>query len=106
MSCVLGHNASTVYFQPALRVLHQEVSDNYNDEFLVGAFLVKRARLLQWLVFFRQTTILTLTGPLFLQQKLLKLLRPKAKSGQRKLSAKGPPFHFYFFKETYQTGRA
>ena len=54
----------------------------------------------------RQTTILTLIGPLFLQQKLLKLLRPKAKSGQRKLSAKGPPFIFYYFKETYKTGRA
>ena len=31
---------------------------------------------------------------------------PKAKSGQGKRSAKGPPFIFYFFKETYKTGRA
>ena len=69
--------------------------------FLVGAFLVKRAQLLQWLVFFRQTTILTLIGPLFLQ-KLLKLLRPKAKSGQRKLSARGPSFHFLLFQGNLQ----
>ena len=33
--------------------------------FLVGAFLVKRARLLQWLVFFRQTTDLMVCVPLF-----------------------------------------
>ena len=33
--------------------------------FLVGAFLVKRARLLQWLVFFRQTTELILYIQLF-----------------------------------------
>ena len=37
----------------------------YEAIFLVGAFLGKSARLLQWLVFFRQTTILTLIGPLF-----------------------------------------
>ena len=33
--------------------------------FLVGAFLVKRARLLHWLVFFRQTTDLIVYVPLF-----------------------------------------
>ena len=33
--------------------------------FLVGAFLVKRARLLQWLVFFRQTTDLIVYVPFF-----------------------------------------
>ena len=33
--------------------------------FLFGAFLVKSARLLQWLVFFCQTTELTLYVPLF-----------------------------------------
>ena len=42
--------------------------------FLVGAFLVKSARLLQWLVFFSSDYNLTLIGPLFLQSKLLKLL--------------------------------
>ena len=62
----------------------------------------RRSRLV---FFFRQTTILTLIGPLFLQQKLLKLLRPKAKSGQRKLSAKGPPIFFHFFNVFYKTGR-
>ena len=53
------------------------VSFLYLRNFLVGAFLGKSARLLQWLVFFsfffRQTTI-SLIGPLFLQSKLLKLL--------------------------------
>ena len=33
--------------------------------FQVGAFPVKRARLLQWLVFFRQTTDLIVYVPLF-----------------------------------------
>ena len=45
--------------------------------FLVGAFLGKSARLLQWLVFFlffSSDYNLTLNGPLFLQSKLLKLL--------------------------------
>ena len=42
--------------------------------FLVGAFLVKSARLLQWLSFFSSDYNLTLIGPLFLQSKLLKLL--------------------------------
>ena len=41
------------------------------------------------------TTILTLIGP----QTILK--PPEAKSGQGRLSPKGPPFHFHFFKETY-----
>ena len=41
---------------------------------LVSAFLVKSARLLQWLVFFSSDYNLTLIGPLFLQSKLLKLL--------------------------------
>ena len=42
--------------------------------FLVGAFLVKSARLLQWLVFvffFRQTTELTLYVPFFAHCALL-----------------------------------
>ena len=39
-------------------------------------------------------------------QKLIRLLRPShAKSGQWKLSAKGPPFIFYLFYVTYKTGR-
>ena len=34
------------------------------------------------------------------------ILKPlEAKSRQGKLSPKGPPFIFYFFKETYKTGR-
>ena len=53
--------------------------------------------------FFLQTTILTLIGPLFT------ILRraPEAKSAQGKLYSKGSPLSFfYFFKETYKTGRA
>ena len=52
---------------------------------------------------FFQTTILTLIGPLFT------ILRraPEAKSAQRQtLLQRVPPFIFYFFKETYKTGRA
>ena len=59
----------------------------------------RRSRLVFF--FLRQTTILTLMGPLFLQQKLLKILRPKAKSGQKKLSAKGP-FRFLLFQGNLQ----
>ena len=98
------HAFSRIFIQFFSQAMVQWV--RFGTSFLVGAFLVKRARLLQWLIFFRQTTILTLIGPLFLQQKLLKLLRPNANSGQRKLSAKDPPFIFYFFEETYKTGRA
>ena len=52
--------------------------------------------------FFLQTTNLTLIGP-FLKKKISETT--KAKSGQGKLSAKGPPFSFYFFNVTYKTGR-
>ena len=55
------------------------------------------------LFFSLQTTILTLIGPLFT------ILRraPEAKSAQGKLYSKGSPLtFFYFFKETYKTGRA
>ena len=45
--------------------------------------------------FFLQTTILTLIGPLFT------ILRRRQTLLQRV-----PPFSFYFFKETYTTGRA
>ena len=62
--------------------------------FLVGAFLVKRARLLQWLVFvFRHTTDLIVYVPLFTETTKT----TQAKSGQSKLSAKGPPFIFFTF---------
>ena len=43
--------------------------------------------------FVLQTTDLTLIGPLFRETPEA----TKAKSGQRKLSAKGPPFHFFTF---------
>ena len=70
--------------------------------FLVGAFLVKRARLLQWLVFlfFRQTTDLIVYLPLFTETTKT----TQAKSGQCKLSAKGPLLSFFTFL-TYKTGR-
>ena len=52
--------------------------------------------------FFLQTTDLTLKGPLFTETTKT----TKAKSGQQKLRAKGPPFiFFYFFNVTYKTGR-
>ena len=57
--------------------------------FLVGAFSSKNARLLQR-PFFLQTTELTLIGPIFTETTKT----TEAKSGQRKLSAKGPPFNF------------
>ena len=52
--------------------------------------------------FFSSDYNLTLIGPLFLQSKLLKLLANEAKSGQRKLVQKGPPFIFYFFYRNLQ----
>ena len=65
-----------------------------NHSLLVGAFLVESARLLQWLVFFffffRQTTDLIAYVPLFTETDKT----TQAKSGQCKLSAKGPPCHF------------
>ena len=67
--------------------------------FLVCAFLMKRARLLQWLViFFRQTTDLIVYVPLFTENDKT----TQAKSGQCKLSAKGPPFHFLLFLRNLQ----
>ena len=67
--------------------------------FLVGAFLGKSARYLQWLVFFlffSSDYNLTLIGPLFLQSKLLKLL-PLGQVWSAEISAKGSPFHFLLF---------
>ena len=69
--------------------------------FLVGAFLVKRARLLQWLVFFRQTTDIIVYVPLFTETTKT----TQANSDQCNLIAKGPPFIFYLFYVTYKTGR-
>ena len=46
--------------------------------------------------FFLQTTILTLIGPLF-RNNLETAWAPEAKSGQGRLSPKGPPFHFFTF---------
>ena len=52
--------------------------------------------------FFLQTTILTLIGPLFI------ILRraPGQVRPRQTLLQRVPPFIFYFFKETYKTGRA
>ena len=63
--------------------------------------LRKKARLLQWLVFFsffRQTTELIAYVPLFTETDKT----TQAKSGQWKLSAKGPPFHFLRFLRNLQ----
>ena len=49
-------------------------------------------------LFFLQTTNLTLIGPLF--RNIPK--RPKAKSGQGKLSAKGPHLLFLLFQRNLQ----
>ena len=70
-----------------------------NDDlcvFLVGAFLGKSARLLQWLVFFSSDYNLTLIGPIFLQSKLLKLL-PLGQVRSAEISAIGSPFIFLLF---------
>ena len=68
--------------------------------FLGGGFLVKSAPLLQWLfflfLFFRQTTDLIAYVALFTETDKT-TQTTQAKSGQCKLSAKGPPFHFYPF---------
>ena len=72
--------------------------------FLVGAFLVKSARLLQWLVFFRQTTDLIAYVPLFTETDKT-TQTTQAKSGQCKLSARVPPFILNLFYVTYKTRR-
>ena len=64
--------------------------------FLVGAFLGKSAQLLQWLVFFRQTTISLWLGH-FSYNRNYQNYYHKAKFGQRKLVQKGPPFKFFIF---------
>ena len=51
--------------------------------------------------FFRQTTDLIVYVPLFTETAKT----TQAKSGQCKLSAKGPPFIFSLFYVTYKTGR-
>ena len=72
----------SIFFQKVLRFL----SLRYGADF-------RRSRLV-----FLQMTDLTLIGPLFAETT-------QAQSGQGKLSAKGPPFIFYFFNVTYKTGR-
>ena len=47
-------------------------------------------------LFFLQTTILTLIGPLFRNNPETTWV-PEAKSGQGRLRPKGPPFHFFTF---------
>ena len=70
--------------------------------FLVGKRLLgKSARLLQWLVFFSSDNNLTLIGPLFLQSKLLKLLK-LCQVRSAEISAKGSPFHFLLFYRNLQ----
>ena len=62
---------------------------------------MKRARLVQWLVFFfffRQTTDLTVYVLIFTETTKA----TQAKSGQCKPSAKGPPFHFLPFLRNLQ----
>ena len=71
------------YFLASAFSFKGKIPDSYSDPF----------------VFFLQTT--DLKGPFFTETT-----KPtKAKSGQRNLSAKGPPFMFYFFNVTYKTER-
>ena len=77
----VGHDYSietvkTVYVEsanrPQARVFNKEFSQfRQLVTFLLGVFLVKSARLLQWLVFFRQTKELTLYVALFVHYALL-----------------------------------
>ena len=73
--------------------------------FLVGAFSFKEKSpiitVASFFSFFRQTTELIAYVPLFTETDKT----TQAKSGQWKLSAKGPPFIFYLFYVTYKTGR-
>ena len=69
------------------------MSDSYNNLFLVGAFSFYEKMPDSYSEFFLQTTDLTLIGQLFRETPET----TKAKSGQCKLSAKGPSFIFYFF---------
>ena len=58
-------------------------------------------------LFFLQTTILTLIGPLFRLETILKppeQMRPSPAKGD--LVQRVPLSFFHFFKETYKTGRA
>ena len=50
---------------------------------------------------FLQTTDLTVIGPLLTETTK----STQAKTGERNLRAKGPPFIFLFFNVTYKTGR-
>ena len=86
--------------------LSPPVFDNVTiSSFLVGAFSFKEKSstitVARFFFFFRQTTELIAYVPLFTETDKT----TQAKSGQWKLSAKGPPFHFYLFYVTYKTGR-
>ena len=56
------------------------------------------------LFFFRQTTISLWLGHFSYNRNYWNYYH-KAKSGQRKLVQKSPPFIFYYFNVTYKTGR-
>ena len=79
--------------------------DRFLHRFLVGAFFFKDFPTITvanfFSFFFRQTTELIAYVPLFTETDKT----TQAKSGQWKLSAKGPPFIFYLFNVTYKTGR-
>ena len=75
--------------------------ETHVEPFLVGAFSLKEKSptltVSSFFLFFSVDN-LTLSGPLFLQF---------CNSAQKaNFTPKGPPFSFYFFKETYTTGRA
>ena len=75
---------------------------------LVGAFLVKSARLLQWLVFISFFFVRPQShsdGATFLTIETTKTttIRPSPVSGNQ--CKRVLPFIFYFFNVTYKTGR-
>ena len=96
-SCISEFAPPSIYTQNSELVLNRQNFFVPNQIFLVGAFLVKSDRLLQWLFFsfFSSDYNLTLIEPLFLQSKLLKLLRPSGQVRSPGISAKGSPFHFF-----------
>ena len=77
---------SSFFQKKVLRFLSRRYSANF-----------RRSRL----VFFLQTTILTLIGPLF-RNNPETTKPPKAKSRQGKFCPKGPPFHLLLFQGNLQ----
>ena len=68
--------------------------------FLVGAFLGKSARHLQWLVFFSFFFVRLQSHSdwaTFITIETTKTTSIRDQAGQRKLVQKGPPFHFLLF---------